>query len=280
MSGMTHHWAQVNDLSMHYVTAGPADGPVTVLLHGYPQTWYCWRETIEHLVAAGRRCIAPDLRGLGDTTRPADGFDKRTIAGDVHELLAQLGIGDYDLVGHDWGGAVAFALAAHYDSRVRRMAIVDVAIPGDGQANIGQGGRRWHHTFLKTLDLPEALIEGREEIWLRWFYDNYGHRPGVITEDAVREYLRTYAAPGALRAGFAWYRAIEQDVRDNTGLPKLEIPVLAIGGGNGFGRAEEVGNSVRQMASNVEAVVFDECGHWVPEERPDQLSDVLLHFFS
>src|SRR5438045_2249369 len=100
-------------------------------------------------------------------------------------------------------------------------------MPGDGQPTIGQAGRRWHHAFLQTLDLPEALIEGREHIYLGWFYQNYGHRPDAISPEHITEYLRTYTTPGASRAGFAYYRTVTQDVGDNTGLPLLEMPVLA-----------------------------------------------------
>lgn len=264
---------------MHYVTAGSGDKTL-VLIHGYPQSWYCWKPVIDEL-GDDFTIIAPDLRGLRDSTRPAGGYDEKTIAGDVHELLSeQLGVTDYAAAGHVWGGTVAFALTAHYPSPVSHLAVVDVAIPADGQKNIGQAGRRSHHTFLQTLDLPEALIgDGREHHYFNWFFDNYGHFPDAISDEARAEYLRTLTTPGALRSGFAQYRAITQDVADNQSLTtKLTIPTLAVGGGTSWGRAGEVATSLRQMAENVDEVVFDECGHWVPEEKPVELAAALRNF--
>jgi pimeloyl-ACP methyl ester carboxylesterase len=216
-TAVTHHYADLSDVRMHYVTAG--QGRPLILLHGYPQTWRCWRKMLPHLVT-DHHVVMPDLRGLGDTTRPPDGYDKKTIAADVYELLRDVfRPAHVDLAGHDWGGVVAFRLAADHPEIINRLAIVDVAIPGsDGQSTIGQGGRRWHHTFLQTPDLPEALVADREHIFLGWFWTNYGHRPDAISPDDIAEYLRTYTTPGAMRAGFAYYRSIGKDIADNTGL--------------------------------------------------------------
>ena len=225
--------------------------------------------------------MAPDLRGLGDTTRPASGYDKRTVAADVYELLSEhLGLTRYAVAGHDWGGAVAFALAADHPEAVTHLAVVDVAIPGDGQPNIGQAGRRWHHTFLQTLDLPEALIGGgREHLFFDWFFTNYGHFPNAISPKARAEYLRTHTTPGALRAGFAYYRAIAQDVADNQArTEKVAMPTLAIGGGTSWGRGAEVARSLRKMADDVTEEVYPECGHWVPEEKAAELAASLRSF--
>ena len=279
MSKLTHHFATLREVKMHYVTAG-AWGSTLVLLHGYPQSWYCWRQVITELQKE-YRIVAPDLRGLGDTTRPASGYDKRTVAADVYELLSEhLGLTRYSVAGHDWGGAVAFALAADHPEAVTHLAVVDVAIPGDGQPNIGQAGRRWHHTFLETLDLPEALIGGgREHLFFDWFFTNYGHFPDAISPEARAEYLRTHTTPGALRAGFAYYRAIAQDVADNEArTEKVAMPTLAIGGGTSWGRGAEVARSLRKMADDVTEEVYSECGHWVPEEKAAELVASLRSF--
>ena len=279
MSKLTHHFATLREVKMHYVTAG-AGGTTLVLLHGYPQSWYCWRQVITELQKE-YSLVAPDLRGLGDTTRPASGYDKRTVAADVYELLSEhLGLTQYAVAGHDWGGAVAFALAADHPDAVTHLAVVDVAIPGDGQPNIGQAGRRWHHTFLQTLDLPEALIGGgREHLFFDWFFTNYGHLPDAISPKARAEYLRTHTTPGALRAGFAYYRAIAQDVADNQArTEKVAMPTLAIGGGTSWGRGAEVARSLRKMADDVTEEVYPECGHWVPEEKAAELAASLRSF--
>jgi pimeloyl-ACP methyl ester carboxylesterase len=278
MLQVTHHTAHLRDLELHYVTAGAGD-PV-VLLHGWPQTWYAWRHVIPGL-AADHLVVTPDLRGLGDSARPASGFDKRTIADDIWQLLHdKLGLTRWSVIGHDWGGAVAYALASTHRDEVERLAVLDVTIPGDGQADISQNGRRWHHGLHRTLDLPEQLVAGREDVYLGWFYANYGHRSDAIGPADVAEYLRTYRDPGALHAGFEYYRAIATDVADNEGDRdnRLQMPVLAIGGLGGWGRGSDVAASLRQLADDVHEVVLPDCGHWIPEEQPDALLAHLLAF--
>lgn len=275
-----HHYAELSALRMHYVTAG--EGEPVVLLHGWPQSWYEWRAVIDRL-APRYRIIAPDLRGLGDSGRPASGYDKKTIAEDVWELLHRhLGVTRFLLVGHDWGGPTAYSLAAHHADAVRKLVILDVTIPGDGSPSISQGGKRWHHAFHQTPDMPEQLIAGREDIYLGWFYRNYPYRPDAIDPDTVEEYLRSYRQPGALTAGFAYYRNIPQDIAYNAGLIarfKLPMPVLALGGAESWGRRMEVVESLRRVATQVEGGVIEQCGHFMPEEQPDELCRRLQAFF-
>jgi len=276
--GLQHGYADVGEVLLHYVTAGA--GEPLVLLHGWPQTWYEWRRVMPAL-AQHFRVVAPDLRGLGDSSRPPGGYDKRTMAEDIWRLLSDhLGIERFCLVGHDWGGPVAFALAMAHQEAVRRLAILDVVIPGDG-GDFSQGGRRWHHAFHMTGDLPEALVTGRERIYLEWFYRNFAWRPDAIGEAEIAEYLRTYSVPGALRAGFALYRALPQDRADNAAAVargKLKLPVLAVGGGRSFGRGAEVEQSLRRVAEDVTGTIVPDCGHWIPEEQPQLLLDALLPF--
>ena len=278
-----HHFADLGDVTMHYVTAGAdlRDRPPIVLLHGWPQTWYEWRDVIPRL-AAHHPVIAPDLRGLGDSSRPLEGYDKRTVAGDVHRLLAEhLGLERWHGVGHDWGGPVTFALGARHPGSMLTMTIVDVVIPGDG-GDFSQGGRRWHHAFHLTPDLPEALVTGRERAYLGWFYREFSWRPDAIDETAVDEYLRTYTQPGALRAGFAYYRNLPRDAADNAALLatgfRLPMPVLALGGAKveSRGRAAEPEESMRRVARDVTGFVVADSGHFVPEEQPDVVARHIL----
>ena len=276
---LSHHHAKLDGVTLHYVVSGR--GPAVVLLHGWPQTWYEWRHVIPAL-AERYTVIAPDLRGLGDSSRPETGYDKKTVANDVWQLVnGKLGHERFFVVGHDWGGPTAYALAAAHPEAVTRLAILDVVIPGDG-GDFSQGGRRWHHQFHLTPDLPEALIEGRERLYLSWFYRTFGHRPDAISEADIDEYLRTYTQPGAMRAGFAYYRALPQDAADNRANAerlKLPMPVLALGGAGGRGRGREPEDSLRRLALNVQGEVVAECGHWIPEEQPRYLAERLLRFF-
>ena len=282
MTALAHPHADLGDVRLHYVTAGQGD-PV-VLLHGIPQTWYEWRHVIPHL-SHRYSIIAPDLRGLGDSSRPATGYDKKTIAHDIWRLLKEhLKVDRFFLVGHDWGGPTAFALAAHRPEAVRRLAILDVAIPGDG-ADFSQGGRRWHHALFRTLDFPEQIFgSGREHLIINWLFENYGYLPDCIPEDDRREYLRTYTKPGAMRAMFGYYRALPQDAEDNRATlaakGKLRMPVLALGGNKSFGRGMETLESLRRVAADVRGGLVPDSGHWVCEEQPEFIAKQLLAFFA
>ena len=286
MSGsaeFTHAFAELGEARIHYVSAGtdPRRAPPVVLLHGWPETWFEWRHVMP-LIAGHHPVIAPDLRGLGDSSRPAGGYDKRTVAEDIYRLLSgHLGLERWHIVGHDWGGPAAFALAARQPEAAASLTVIDVVIPGDG-GDFSQAGRRWHHAFHRTPALPEALVGGREDIYLGWFYRAYSARPGAIDEEAQAEYLRTYSQPEALRAGFAYYRNLPRDAADNAALLatgfRLSMPVLAIGGGrtDAFGRAGEVEASLRRVAMDVRGLVAEDCGHFVPEEDPEFTARAIL----
>ena len=276
--------ARLSEVTMHYVEVDGGDLPV-VLLHGWPQTSHEWRHVMP-LLAPRHRIIAPDLRGLGDTTRPLDGYDSKSVARDVAELVTQhLGIKRFHLVGHDWGGPTAFALACAHGGAVATLTVIDVTIPGLGP-DVSQGGKRWHHAFHMTPDLPELLVAGRERAYLSWFYREFSWQPNAIGPADIDEYVRCYTAPGALRAGFAYYRNIPRNKDDNRALAasgfRLKVPVLAIGGGRteSRGRTDEPLLSLREIADHVRGLVVADSGHFVPEEQPAILANALIEHFA
>jgi len=180
------------------------------------------------------------------------------------------------VVGHAWRGPTAFALAAQYRQAVRRLAVFDVPVPRDGTPVMF--ANRWHHALHWELDFPEALTAGREDLYLGFFYRNWGARPDAIAEEDQREYLRTYRQPGAMRAGFNLYRATAQDVEDNQAFlaqGKLEMPVLCYGGTHGRGRGMAAIESWRRVASDVRGGLAEGCGQWIPEERPQWVLERL-----
>lgn len=277
-----HHRHRLGRVELHAATAGSGD-PV-MLLHGWPQTWHEWRKVMP-LLAAQHRLIVPDLTGLGDSSRPTSGYDKKTIAADLLELCDVLGLERFHLVGHDWGGPTAFALACAAPERVRTLTILDVTVPGIGP-DVSQGGRRWHHAFHMTPGLPEALVQGREREYLGWFYETFSWQKDAIAPADVEEYLRCYSQPGALTAGFAYYRAIPEDKANNIALFesgfRLAMPVLALGGARSeaMGRGEEPLQSLRLIAGDVRGGAVADSGHFIPEEKPEVLADRLLAFFA
>lgn len=275
---VTHHTTTVNGIQLHYVTAG--HGKPIVLLHGYPQTHHAWRKVIPEL-AKSFTVIAPDLRGLGDSDRPETGYDKRMIAEDVYQLVRSLCYEKIDLVGHDYGGSTAYVLASEHPEIVERLVIIECAPAGVGETGevpLVPGGGAWHRVFHLVADLPEALVAGREKLYLSWFYQHYSRNPNAITEADVDEYVRTYSQPGAMKAGFEYYRTYFKDTEDGREYvkTKLQTPVLAIGADSVYGSSIE--QCMQQAAVSVQGVVIANCGHFVPEEHPEALIQHILTF--
>jgi pimeloyl-ACP methyl ester carboxylesterase len=275
LPGFAHHTTLVNGFRMHYLVGG--QGEPHVLLHGAFETWWVWHAVMPAL-AERYTVIVPDLRGAGDSGRPVGGYDKRTMADDVSQLVDQLGFDRIDLVGHDIGLMVAYAFAAAQPERVRRLALLDAPIPGVGPWE-AVASSLWHFSFVAVPDLPEALVAGQERLFLSWFYRNSAYNPSAITPADVDEYVRTYAAEGGMRTVFNYFRAFPQDIEDNRALARtpLPMPTLALGGVAGVGEATLA--SAQAVATDVRGGTIEECGHWIPLERPAELTARLLAFF-
>src|ERR687892_1040634 len=198
----SHHTASVNGIQMHYVIGG--QGEPVVLLHGWPETWYEWHRVMPAL-AKNYTVIAPDLRGLGDSSKPLTGYDGKTLAEDIHQLVTQLGFKTIFLVGHDIGSFVAYPYAAAHPSEVERLVIMDVPPPGFfPPPQVNGGPPLWWILFHQTPDVPEALVQGKEMEYLSWHYQNLAYNRAAITQEAINEYVSHYSAPGGMRAGFEY----------------------------------------------------------------------------
>ncbi len=274
---------------LHYVTTNPGSRTI-VLLHGYPQTWWEWRHVIPALVEAGWRVVAPDYRGAGTSSKPPTGYDKRTMAADIHRLLREhLGISDpVTMVGHDIGMMVAYAFASSFPDSVERLVLMEAPLPGTAvydrmiSTSRLKDMRLWHFFFHNAPNnLAEALTAGRERAHLQYFYEYLAFDQSAIGPSDVDRYVASFEAAGAMRAGFELYRAFDRDAEDNRAAlardGKLAMPVLALGGASSFFApvAEEM---LSEVAENVTTATIERCGHWIAEENPRALLERIRTF--
>ena len=277
-----HQTANVNGIKIHYVAGGTGKNAI-VLLHGFPQTWYEWRGIMPAL-AKDYTVIAVDLRGAGDSDKPNAGYDKRTMASDVRELVRKLGFAQINLVGHDIGLMVAYAYAAQYPFEVKRLAVIDAPLPGTKIfEQISHDPRAWHFGFNSDVEFATELVKGREGIYLQHFFDRFAANKNAITKAEADQYTRAYSQPNSMRFAFEWYRAFTQDTKDNGELMKarLKMPILAMNGeAQAPGQMESyVAVMMREVADDVRGEVVPNAGHWLAEESPAFLVARLLTFF-
>lgn len=242
-------------------------GPAVVLLHGYGETGDMWGPMAAEL-AKDHTVIIPDLRGMGLSSHPAGGYDKKTQAADLAGVLAALKITKTDLVAHDIGNMVAFAYASGHQDSVGKLVLIDAPVPGVGPwEEILKNPLLWHFRFGGP-DM-ERLVAGRERIYLDRFWNEFSADPAKFDEASRQHYAALYARPGAMHSGFAQFAAFDQDAIDNrkfleTG--KLTMPVLAVGGEKSFGATMAV--VMRAGATNVTEGIIPASGHWIMEENP------------
>jgi pimeloyl-ACP methyl ester carboxylesterase len=254
-----------NGATLHVRIGG--NGPAVVLLHGYGETGDMWAPLAAEL-APRHAVVVPDLRGIGLSSRPASGYDKKTQAGDIAGVLDALKIDKADLVTHDIGNMVGYAFAAQHPDRVTKFVLMDAPLPGIGPWDqIVRGRALWHFSFGGPD--AERLVAGRERIYLDRFWNEFSADPKKFDEASRRHYAKLYARPGAMHAGFAQFAAFDQDALDNQAFlakGKLTMPVLAIGGEKSFGPTMAV--VMRAAATDVREMVIPNAGHWLMEEQP------------
>ena len=227
--------------------------------------------------------IAPDLRGLGDSSKPLTGYDGKTVAEDIHHLVTKLGFKTIFLVGHDIGSQMAYSYAAAHPTEVKKLVVIDYTFSG-----FAPPGKMptWWSVFHQAPDIPEALVEGKELMYLSWFYHNLAYNPAAITQADINEFVSHYSAPGSMRAGFEYYRAFPQDAIENQNYSKtkLTMPVLAIGGSyypvfGGNVTSNSALYAMKTLAQNVQGIQVPNTGHWIPEEQPEVIIKLLDNFF-
>lgn len=260
-----------------YVRTG-GKGPPVVLIHGFGDTGDMWAPLAEAL-AATHTVIIPDLRGMGRSSHPVGGYDKKTQARDIRAVVTALGFDHAAVVGHDIGTMVAYAYAASYPDKVDRLVVMDAPIPGiPPWDDLVRGPTLWQFGFGGP-DM-ERLVQGRARIYLDRFWNEFAGDPSKIDEATRRHYAGLYALPGAMRSSFAQFRAVWRDAADNAlwMAHKLTMPVLAIGGEKSFGATMAV--VMRNAATNVREAVVPGSGHWLMEESPAYTIKLITDFLS
>jgi pimeloyl-ACP methyl ester carboxylesterase len=272
--------ASVNGVKIHYLKAGTGKTPL-VLIHGFGETSRMWLPLFKEF-GKDYTIIAPDIRGIGDSSRPPSGYDKKTAAVDIRELVKSLGYERIDLVGHDIGLMVAYAYAAQYPNEVVKLALLEAPIPGIGAVweQIYTNPVLWHFHFVNS-PIALDLVKGRERTFLEHFWQSLSAHPEKFAETERQLYAKSYAQPGAMRAAFEYFKAFnKQDAEDNRRFAanKLPMPVLVIAGDKAMGDAIEI--QARLVSDNVTAIKLADTGHWLMEERPAETIAALKKFFS
>src|ERR1700694_5494362 len=256
-----------NGATIHVRVGGK--GPAVLLLHGYGETGDMWAPLAAEL-AREHLVVVPDLRGIGLSSRPVSGYDKKTQAGDIAGVLDALKVENADLVTHDIGNMVGYAFAAQHPDRVTKFVLMDAPLPGIGPWDqIVRSHALWHFSFGGPD--AERLVAGRKRIYLDRFWNEFSADPKKFGEASRQHYAKLYARPGAMHAGFAQFAAFDQDALDNQAFlakGKLTMPVLAIGGEKSFGPTMAV--VMRTAATDVQEMVIPNSGHWLMEEQPKE----------
>ncbi|ATB40959.1 alpha/beta hydrolase fold protein [Cystobacter fuscus] len=285
LPGFTNAEATVNGVRLHYVVGGK--GSPVVLLPGWPQTWWAFHKIMPAL-ARDHQVISVDLRGMGGSDKPADGYDKKTMARDILELVRQLGHDKVDLVGHDIGAQVAFSFAANHPEATRKLVLLDVPHPDAQLATwpllpaVGTFGDKideahpfaWWFAFHQVKGLPEQILEGRQHLEQEWFFRYLLKDESAIDVRDRAVYAAAYASREAIRAGNAWYQAFPQDIVDDGTYGKLTMPVLGLGG-PGFGWLKA---TLSGKATDLRVIKVEGSGHFIAEEKPEATLGYLADF--
>jgi pimeloyl-ACP methyl ester carboxylesterase len=277
----TSRYVDTGGLRQHVVTGG--EGPPLLLVHGWPQTWYAWRLVMPAL-AHDFFVVAPDQRGTGLSGKPQDGYDTGTLAGDMVALMDALGHQRFAVAGHDTGMWIGYALAADHPDRVACLAVAETPLPGLSPsphlfANSHLNNALWHFAFNRLAGVNDQLVAGREDIYFGWQFTSKAAKqlPGY----AVQHYVDTLASgPAALHASFAIYRALDATIAQNQQRKerRLTLPILAIGGAHSLG--DQVADTMKLAADDVQPLVIPGCAHWIAEETPEETRAALTAFLA
>ena len=285
LPGFTNEYAKVNGIGMHYVVGG--EGPPVLLLPGWPETWWAYHK-IMPVLSKDYRVVAVDMRGMGGSDKPSEGYDKKTMANDVSALISHLGYTELAVVGHDIGAMVAFSLAANHPGQVSKLVMLDVAHPSAGYLKMSLLPEKdtfgdkiddahpylWWFAFHQVKGLPEDLLEGRAGLEHAWFFRYMAKNESAIDERSRAVYATAYSTRDAIRASNGWYQAFSQDIADSADFKPLTMPVLGLGG-TGYTRLKA---SLEAGAPASQTFKIEGSGHFIAEEKPEELLKYLQKF--
>ena len=274
-AGFVHKYATVNGIKIHYVTGGK--GEPLLLIHGFGQNWFMWNRLMPAL-SRHFTIIAPDMPGVGESGKPKNGYDKKTLAKDIHELMKKLGYTNINLAGHDIGLMVAYAYAAQFGAEVKKVALLDALIPGIEPVWSDLYNKLWWFGFF-ARPVSGELVNGQAGIFLRDFWPIVGYVKNPFTKQEADEFIRAYSTPGSTTGSFHWFGAFPEDAKDNLEFMKhkLEMPLLAMSAEHSA--APYFGDHCRLVADNVTEVKIEGAGHWIVQEKTDQVLKGLEDFF-
>ena len=282
LSGLREGYADVGDVQLHYLEAG--EGPLVVLLHGFPEFWYGWRLQIHALADAGFRVVAPDMRGYNLSSRPEGvaAYDTDHLAADIRGLIQERGAGSAMLVGHDWGGSVAWATAMNHPEVVDRLAILNAAHPrklSQGLHNPDQLRRSWYFFFFAVPELPESIVHANNWHFFRHFL--HAARPPYTPEEIDR-YIEAWSQPGAASGMINYYRSSVRTPQKQAeaALRPIKAPTLVIWGQQDAYLRPELAEPEHDDVPNLDRVErLPDASHWVHHDEAERVNELLIDFF-
>lgn len=284
--GIEHRYADLGDVHLHYVEAG--SGPLVILLHGFPEFWYCWRDQIPALVEAGFRVVAPDMRGYNLSGKPSgvSSYKLELLTRDVARLIEACGEEKAAVIGHDWGAAVAWAFAMQYPQKLERLAILNVPHPERmerGLRTLRQLRKSWYIFFFQIPWLPEFMGRLNNYKVLSQAFRVDPVRQGAYSEEDIAKYIKAMAQPGALTGGINYYRAIIRQNIKTIGrqqYQRIDAPTLVIWGDRDRYLGKELAEPDRALVPNVQVQHLPDASHWVGADRPERVNELLIEFLA
>jgi pimeloyl-ACP methyl ester carboxylesterase len=272
---------------LHAETAGPEDGPLVVLLHGFPEFWYGWRHQIGGLARSGFFVVAPDQRGYNLSGKPRGirNYTLDKLAGDITGILDHYGRERAMISGHDWGAAVAWHLAIHHPERVERLAILNVPHPGAMNRALlqplsGQFSRSWYALFFQLPGLPELLLRAHRFAAMRRMLRVSAAHPNTFTAEDLARYVEAWSQPGALTAMLNWYRAVLQGGTRYANQERVRVPTLILWGERDIALVSDLAEMSLAYCDDGRLVRFPEASHWVQHEAAERVTSRMAAFFA